>query len=302
MIEPYAQSDEISCYSTDKIDQIIIITTAISRIDIHNLSFPTYKTFLENNYTVKWFINIDKPPYCKDTVADTEENLRKLLSDYELYIFTSNKPNFFNAVKTLLAASKVHMTENTCLLWLEDDWILNKKCTIKYFIDNFLFPHSFINMVYNKLGSFPPFIMGNKLANIFYTEFLKYNTPYKNPETINRHIMRSLVKKIGIVYYDYIEDLATLSQIKNPLVAGLVYEEAYLKIGDCRILTKNPSEKYDHCFDNNIILPIDDMQAYIKQDKSKLIFLRFGTIYTNHHYKNSFFKDIGRAWLRNIAQ
>lgn len=282
------------------INQIIIITTAICRTEIHNKSFNSYKKFLTKDYDIKWFINIDKPSYCSDTIIETEENLRKILSDYELFLYHSEQPNFFNAVKRLLVASKQYITENTCLLWLEDDWIINKDSTIKYFIDNFLFPYSFINMVYNKLGSFPPFIMGSSLSNIFYTEFLKYNTPYTNPEKISRRIMRNVVGKIGVVYYDYIDNLSMLTKIKNPLDVGFVYEEAYLKICDCRILTtKIPDGKTSHTF-NSIILPIDDITSYQKQNPNKLIFLRFGTKQTNYKYVNSFFKDIGRAWIRNI--
>ncbi len=283
------------------INDIIIITTAICRIDIHNQSFNSYKNFLTKDYNIKWFINIDRPSYCKDSATETEENLRKILSQYELFIYHSEKPNFFMAVKKMLLASRQYITDNTCLLWLEDDWILNKECTVKYFIDSFLFPYSFISMVYNKLGSFPPFIMGSSLAKIFYAEFIKYNNPEANPETITRRIMRTTVQKIDIVYYNYINDLLMLSKIKNPITAGLVYVETYLSIPDSRILIIATDNK-SHIFDNNIILPIDNLDNYKNQNPNKIIFLRFGTMQTNNKYIDSFFKDIGRPWIRNLLK
>ena len=81
------------------INRIIIITSAIARIDLHKICFPFYKKFLGNTYDVKWFINIDKPSYCKDSQNDVENNLRNMLSEYNLFIYKTNTPNFFKAVK-----------------------------------------------------------------------------------------------------------------------------------------------------------------------------------------------------------
>jgi hypothetical protein len=281
------------------IDRIIIITTAISRIGLHNITFPIYKEFLGNDYDVKWFINIDTPNYCSDNPDDVEHNLRTILDIYELFIYKTKIPNFFNAVKTLLVASKEFLTDNCCILWLEDDWTTNKKCTLKYFVDNFLQPFSFISLVYNKLGSFPPFIMGPQLAKIFYNKYVQLNLPRRNPESVSRRILRTIAKKMGIVYYDYIENLALVEKITKSVPSGLVYKERYLEITDCKILTDGLDDNY-FVYCGDVSLPMESVHTYKNQTYNKIVFLRFGTTESNAKYKHSFFKDLGRQWKKSL--
>jgi len=280
------------------IQRVIIITTALCRLDIHNIAFPSYKKFIGNEYDVHWFINIDKPVYCQNNSTCVENNLRNILCDYHLHIYQSNSPNFFNAVKKLLTESISYLTAESCVLWLEDDWVVNKNCQLKYFLDNFVLDYSVISLVYNKLGSFPPFLMGHKLAKLFYENFLKINTPHINPEKISRRVLRTIVKKNGIIYYSCVDTLDTLKHIKNFVTSGLIYQEHYLKINDCRILIMNKFEAK-----HNFTLPIENLNQYSENAKNsnKIIFLRFGT--TNNtcsKYANRYFKDIGRAWKRTI--
>jgi hypothetical protein len=284
------------------IDRIIIITTAISRMDMHNVTFPAYKKFVGNSYDVKWFINIDTPSYCKDDPNDTENNLRNMLSKYDVFIYRTKIPNFFNAAKSLLVASEKYLTDNCCVLWLEDDWIVNRISTIKYFVDNFVKPYSVISLVYNMLGSFPPFIMGPSIAKIFYDKYIVLNSPKKNPETVSRKIFRIEASKIGIVYYSYIENIDTLKKVKNYVHSGLIYRESYLKIEDCRILCNNSKETFDKL--GSITLPVEDLCDYRGEmcPCNKIIFIRFGIRDDNIMYKNSFFKDLGRQWKKNISQ
>ena len=98
------------------VQRIIIITTAISRINIHNICFPLYKKFIGDDYDVKWFVNIDTPTYCKDSADDAETNLKTILSGYDIFVHKSTFPNFFNAVKTLLGLSAPYLTEDCCVL------------------------------------------------------------------------------------------------------------------------------------------------------------------------------------------
>ncbi|XWV24933.1 putative ORFan [Tupanvirus deep ocean] len=285
------------------IDRIIIITTAIARIDMHNICFPYYKKFLGDSYDIKWFINIDKPSYCKDSQDDVEKNFRKLLMEYDLFIYKSVNPNFFNAVKTLLVASKDYLTENCCVLWLEDDWITNKKCNMKYFVNDFVKPFSFISLVYNMLGSFPPFIMGSQLAKIFYDEYIVRDLPLENPESVSRSILRAIAKNNGIVYYNYFDNANLLAKVGDPVTSGILYKETYLQIQDCRILMKSKQDKSFVIFKENIVVPIETANEYANNNhNSKIVFLRFGTKQSNTKYRHSFFKDLGRQWKRNITK
>ena len=281
------------------IDKIIIITTAVARIDLHNICFPNYKRFLGKTYDIKWFINIDKPTYCTDDLDDVEQNLKILLAEYNPIIFKSTIPNFFYAVKSLLTASKEHLTDNSCVLWLEDDWIMNKECSIQYFIDKFFKPYSLISLVYNMLGSFPPFMMGGSLAKKFYHYYMLYDLPDHNPETVSRTILKTISKEIGIIYYNFLDNIRSLKLVRNPIDSGLIYTEAYFKIDDCRILCNARKKQFAYKFATNDVISIDNMVLYNGENSGRIIFLRFGTSRTNAKYKHSYFRDLGRQWKKD---
>lgn len=279
------------------VDKIIIITTAIARMDMHNITFPLYQKFLGNDYPIKWYINIDKPSYCRDDVGMVESNLREILSsgNYDLHISIGTIPNFFYAVKNLLIASRNEVTDHSYILWLEDDWKLNKDCTLKSFIENYGNPYSVINLVYNRLGSFPPFIMGGKLAKLFYEKYVTYDCPQTCPEKVSRKVLRGIAKNIGIIYYDCISDLSILDSIQDPIESGLIYQETYLQINDCRILHNDSEISHFHQ------IPVYDLIKYKNEKVNRIIFVRFGTVQTNLKYKHSHFKDLGRKWKMNIC-
>lgn len=281
------------------VDKIIIITTAIARMEMHNITFPLYKKFLGNDYPIEWYINIDKPSYCGDDVGMVESNLRKILNGYDLHISIGTKPNFFYAVKNLLIASRNEVTDNSYILWLEDDWKLNKDCTLKTFIENYGNPYSVINLVYNRLGSFPPFIMGGQLAKLFYEKYVTYDCPNTCPENISRKILRGIAKNIGITYYNCIHDLSILNSIQDPIESGLIYQETYLQINDCRILHHDPN--YETDMTHFIQIPIHDLTKYKNEEAKRIIFVRFGTVQTNLKYRNSYFKDLGRKWKTKVC-
>lgn len=272
------------------IDTVIIITTALSRIDMHNITFPHYKSFIGQDYRVKWYINIDTLSYCTDDDIATELNLIKHVKDYDYTIIKSSKPNFFVAVKTLLNLASDHISDTSCILWLEDDWMVRTDKNLKYYVDKFLCPMSYISLVYNNLGSFPPFIMGPKLAQMFVPIFCKMNKPTVDPELISRRILRQFCFQFGLVYYTYTDNASKLP--KECLVQnGMIYQEAYLQSDNNRILCDNIS---DHP-----VLPTDDLQTYhelYSTHSQSIIFVRFGIRPDHVKYRSSCFADLGRPW------
>jgi hypothetical protein len=275
--------------------QLVILTTAITRPELHRETFKTYKAFLSNSPSVDnihWFINIDSPPYGTASASETEAAIRETLVDggtddlpaMNLHFHHSDKPNFLNSVLLLLKWSKNYLSDNTIVLWLEDDWLLQKDVTVGYFIDTFVKPTAVVSLVYNMYGSFPPFLMGNKITKIFYDRYLSVRAPSGNPETLSRKLMRGFAKEHGIIYFNHIHDLNYLAGKKRATLVtlGLIYEETYLKIEDCRYISN---------------ANLSDYQDLVTD---KMIFVRFGTTETNKKYRDSFFRDLGRPWKKDL--
>jgi hypothetical protein len=115
---------------------IVIFTTAICRIDIHNTVLPNIiKMFNSVDVELTYLINIDN--VCgnnKYTQEETRENYIKYLKDTNIkYDFIiSNTPCFFNAVKNLLLLSDKYINEDSIIFWLEDDWYINDKNIYKF--------------------------------------------------------------------------------------------------------------------------------------------------------------------------
>jgi len=287
------------------VNKIIIATTAICRIEIHNQSFNSYLKFLDkikNNYEIKWIINLDKPDYCVDDVDGTKLNLENILKNYNIKITNTNNPNFLNAVKNLLENIYLEMTDNCCLLWLEDDWVANDTFDLEYIINNLLKPNSFIGFVYNMLGSFPPFIMGSELIKKYVDIFIK-NKRVDNPEKLSRHTLRFLTNSYGIKYFScfdkkYVEIIKSNNNLSNLLNDNkFKYEESYLKISDNNILVPEHNDIY--YFKNYLNINMMTVDEYKNNNYDEILFIRFGFVDMHKKYKYSFFKDIGRDWKKN---
>lgn len=287
------------------IKKIIIATTAICRINIHNKSFNSYLKFLDkvkDDFKIKWYINLDNPDNCKDNFDDTTYNLTTILSNYDFKILHTEKPNFLDAVKNLIKYILPELTDDCCLLWLEDDWISNDNFDFKYIIDNLLLPYSLINLVFNLFGSFPPFIMGPELAKIYVNKYSQ-NTLINNPEKISRMILRQISRENGIKYYAmFINDhIDFLNEPDFDFEKEICYKESYLEIKDNYILVENNGKNlfFNNNFKNNLIYTIND---YIlsNQNINNIIYVRFGFSEMHIKYKYSYFKDIGRELNNNL--
>jgi hypothetical protein len=103
---------------------IVIMTTAIDRPDLHSKVFESYKQYIAN-VNVHWIITINN---VFNNVAETEANFKNMLSDYNVHIKTfetgGTKKDWFNSVKYCI--DKAHeLSPNVGYLFLEDDWLCN---------------------------------------------------------------------------------------------------------------------------------------------------------------------------------
>jgi hypothetical protein len=190
--------------------RLIICTTAVTRPELHTLTFPLYCKFLEG-IKFTWIINIDQLEN-QSTVFETHQNLLKIFSSCFLdytdreFKFTystvgGTRESFYNSVQRLVfKAWNESKDEN--VLWLEDDWQWNEGYKLKQEDVDSLTEMDYLQLVKRHDGnavSFNPGIWGRELFRRFCVE--RINLPYSpdnaNPErrcTYPIEVVRPAVK------------------------------------------------------------------------------------------------------------
>jgi len=167
--------------------RLIIATTSLSRMDIHKKTFPKYIELI--NYIgitdVHWLINIDKPKFLKNlyTQDEAEAYMKSVIPSYiKTYFSRTQLAGFRSAFIKLNRVLPKLITDNSVILWLEDDWVtdLNKKQLIKNIVEN-LRPMCQVNFTRNGIGSFNPSVWGGKLYKTIFT-YENVHNKYKDPE------------------------------------------------------------------------------------------------------------------------
>ena len=105
---------------------VVVLTTAITRPEVHNKSIPNVvKLLKEYGLKVKWIFNIDKVPDTDASLEDTKKNLEKICEGIDLEFIMNEKGCFYNAVKNLTFKAEKYLDDLRCgVLYLEDDWEL----------------------------------------------------------------------------------------------------------------------------------------------------------------------------------
>jgi hypothetical protein len=106
----------------EMIYDIVILTTAIDRPELHSKVFDRYKNYI-GEVKCKWIITVNN---ITDRVSETEEQLRFLLQDYDLQIQTfttgGSRIDWYNSVKYCINQANT-IVPKFGYLWLEDDWM-----------------------------------------------------------------------------------------------------------------------------------------------------------------------------------
>lgn len=287
-------------------NKLVIITTGLCRPEIHNISFSNIDIlFKDLKMDILWFFNIDKISTSKITQEETKKNLEKLLK-YNVKYYMPDKPCFFSAVQRLINNSSEFIDKKTCVLWLEDDWVINKKFKLIDIIDKYYCENCYISLVFNKLGSFPPFIMGYKLFNDYFkNNFKKYRKT--NPEGHVRRIIRrqSIKNNVKCLYFLFNHPIPIK---KKSFIDSVYSKEKYFNKNNIHYIVLNEKndeliininkikeqindKKLEICYDK-------DYRQIIKNNPNDIIVIRIGEFKNTINYKNSYFKDIGREWQK----
>ena len=112
--------------------QLFILTTAITRPQLHNISFNNYKSVIPKDILIKWIINIDYIKFkenniAKDELEFTKNNIIEIFQDFnniDFEFILNEKGNFNKAVRTITDITSKLIT-NRCksIFYLEDDWV-----------------------------------------------------------------------------------------------------------------------------------------------------------------------------------
>lgn len=112
---------------------LIVLTTATSRPDLHNISFSKIGDFL-SEYTCKWIIRVDQ--LNNQDVESTIKNLYRLLDrdNIDLEIIpsgrTASRISWFKSVKWCVDRG-FEFKPKYGYFWLEDDWNLHTDKSLK---------------------------------------------------------------------------------------------------------------------------------------------------------------------------
>ena len=124
--------------------ELIILTTAINRPSLHNISFNNYKEFMPKNINILWIINIDYVKFNDNSVitelSTTKDNILNIFSDFKNITFDfilNEKGNFNKAVRNITNYASSNISK-TCkaILYLEDDWYSIRKFSITELINS----------------------------------------------------------------------------------------------------------------------------------------------------------------------
>ena len=179
--------------------EFFILTTAITRPDLHSISFSNYRDVISKDKKIKWIINIDFVKFKHDSspetdIENTKNNIIKIFNDYEKLDFEfilNQKGNFNKAVRNITKKCGSLISSNcNGVFYLEDDWISTKKLDL---FKKFLQGQKYDAHRYYDDGS-PP-----KISNqpVIMKPFVWYYVFYKKLSNSNESIDPEKISQIG---------------------------------------------------------------------------------------------------------
>jgi len=117
---------------------IIILSTACSRPDLHNQSFPSYLKFVEG-LRVKWIVTVNT---LYGSLEETKENIHMIADKYNVdvdifgYDTGGTIRDWYNSVRKLIITACENYQPKIGYLWLEDDWKWNGTVPLTNLIAN----------------------------------------------------------------------------------------------------------------------------------------------------------------------
>lgn len=269
------------------IDNIIIITPAIIRPIIHTVSIASlYKSldgYKKHNIKITHIINIDSPDKLLKigyNLKDTINNLDKLIPDdvIKKYLI-NNKPTFTDSYCRIWIEANKYATNNSIILYFEDDWNFKKIFNWFHILDNITetipidTPYILTNQLYIDNS---PHMMSYKYYEQYYNYFKKEGASIMQNNT-DPDIIRHLFGKF------YLKKIHGTANIKYNFM--FYVNEPLIKYGEPPHIFYN----YESTFN---IIDLKTRQNIHNSDKKKF------ECYIYMPTTPNIVNDLGRKWMK----
>ena len=174
---------------------IVILTTAITRPQLHSSIFKNIDTILKD-YNCKWIISIDK--ILDTSLEETKDNFFKILNfdniDLTIREYTNeaSRMSWYKSVKYCINQAYKY-NPSLGYLWLEDDWTFNSDKSLKHHINSIenLSDKSFFISLANRSHelNFNPSIWSNDLYQKYMFKKINSVTPDETGGNAERFVV-----------------------------------------------------------------------------------------------------------------
>ena len=141
---------------------VVIMTTAVDRPELHSQIFQGYKNYLSGT-KVKWVITINS---IQGREEETAANLLSILQGYDVEIKTfttgGTRLDWYNSVKYCINRAN-EITPKYGYFWLEDDWAVEENTALMKDIQLLKHPKDYLCLVDRREVSFNPGVWGIEL-------------------------------------------------------------------------------------------------------------------------------------------
>lgn len=283
---------------------VLIGTTALNRSLLHKDIIPDWYNYLNaldrDHYDIHWFINIDYIEKMVESVQETSDYLKQIITNIPITIVEKehiNSSDFLKACKRLSSNIDKYVINNrlniddVIIIWLEDDWKLNTNnndlIKLQDIIETYLSNKTCINLTSlidnNYIHALAPSIINYNLWSILHLK--SWNEPHNSTRKSKNGTYIDPEHCVGLYFrkhfdnYEYIQNI-TVIQGEQSIdttyvetsrgVRTTVLEAEYM-------LSDNSYYTYeDICRNNNMNL---DDKLILKTDviefnKDKLAFVR----------------------------
>lgn len=153
---------------TNKSYDVVVCTTAVDRLDLHEKIFPKYIEFL-SGLNVYWMFTMNDIWNSADTSIQYLISLLKennIDYNFSCHGFGGTKYDFYKSAHYLIN-NVSNMNPKYGVVWLEDDWLLVKEDKkLKPILESCNFgEYDYIGLAENKFMSFNPGVFGMGIVN-----------------------------------------------------------------------------------------------------------------------------------------
>ena len=174
--------------------ELIIVTTAITRPQLHKKSFSNYAKMIPKDIKIGWVINVDYVNIYnieedkEEKIKKTIDNIKNIFKEHNVtfYFSSSINGNFNKAVRCIVKKTVNIISKDTKkILYLEDDWYFIKSFNFKNNLNNNVDATTLTCQIHKKIICFQPSICSPFIWYDIFFNSLKNNESYNiDPEFI----------------------------------------------------------------------------------------------------------------------